>query len=226
VSVCSIPGCGEPQDARGWCRSHYKRWRRWGTPLGARLTYAEAFAARVDRRGPDECWPWMGKKQNRGYGVCCSGRELAHRFAYILAHGAIPAGLEIDHTCHNYSGCPGGQCAHRLCCNPAHLEAVEPLTNRLRSHLHAASKTHCLHGHPFDELNTHVFITSDGRRYRRCRQCAREQVRQPQRSRRVVPLKPCGTEAAYVRHLRHGEEPCSDCRIAHAAYARAKRRAA
>lgn len=29
------------------------------------------------------------------------------------------------------------------------------------------------------------------------------------------PLKPCGTPAAYRRHLRHGEEPCSACRRAH-----------
>lgn len=27
-------------------------------------------------------------------------------------------------------------------------------------------------------------------------------------------LRPCGTVAAYVRHLRHGEEPCDDCRKA------------
>jgi hypothetical protein len=27
-------------------------------------------------------------------------------------------------------------------------------------------------------------------------------------------LKPCGTPAAYRRHLRHGQEPCDDCREA------------
>jgi len=27
-------------------------------------------------------------------------------------------------------------------------------------------------------------------------------------------LKPCGTEAAYRRHIRHGEVPDEDCRIA------------
>lgn len=34
-------------------------------------------------------------------------------------------------------------------------------------------------------------------------------------------LRPCGTEAAYQRHLRHGEEPCEACDRAHAAYVRA-----
>ena len=30
-------------------------------------------------------------------------------------------------------------------------------------------------------------------------------------------LKPCGTEAAYVRHRRNGEEACMACKGAHAA---------
>lgn len=34
-------------------------------------------------------------------------------------------------------------------------------------------------------------------------------VRPPQERR------PCGTEAAYRRHLRRGESPCADCREAH-----------
>lgn len=29
-------------------------------------------------------------------------------------------------------------------------------------------------------------------------------------------LEPCGTDPAYRRHLRHGEEPCRPCRDAHA----------
>ncbi len=28
-------------------------------------------------------------------------------------------------------------------------------------------------------------------------------------------VKPCGTEAAHRRHLRHGEEPCAACKEAH-----------
>ncbi len=29
------------------------------------------------------------------------------------------------------------------------------------------------------------------------------------------PMAPCGTDAAYKRHLRHGEVPCDSCREAH-----------
>ena len=30
--VCSIPGCGRPHRARGWCGNHWKAWQRHGTP--------------------------------------------------------------------------------------------------------------------------------------------------------------------------------------------------
>jgi hypothetical protein len=31
-------------------------------------------------------------------------------------------------------------------------------------------------------------------------------------------LKPCGTPAAYARHLYHDEPPCESCRAAHSAH--------
>lgn len=31
-------------------------------------------------------------------------------------------------------------------------------------------------------------------------------------------LQPCGTRAAYVRHKRHGEQPCSACTAANSRY--------
>jgi hypothetical protein len=33
--------------------------------------------------------------------------------------------------------------------------------------------------------------------------------------------QPCGTVAAYKRHLRHGETPCSECKAAWAEWHRA-----
>ena len=41
--------------------------------------------------------------------------------------------------------------------------------------------------------------------------------------RRKPVLKPCGTEAAYKRHLDHNEYPCTECTDAHNDYLRAYR---
>lgn len=47
-----------------------------------------------------------------GYGAFWldGGNRRAHRIAYALTHGPIPAGLRVLHTCDNPP-----------CCNPAHL---------------------------------------------------------------------------------------------------------
>jgi hypothetical protein len=33
MRLCSIDGCNKPHDARGWCDTHYARWKRFGNPL-------------------------------------------------------------------------------------------------------------------------------------------------------------------------------------------------
>lgn len=142
-----------------------------------RVPLRDRFWQHVHRADPDACWPWLGQRNNRGYGRTTVGhdRRLAHRVAYELVHGAIPAGKVIDHLCHDPAECAGGStCPHRACCNPAHLAPSDQKANILRgSGLTArnAAKTHCPKGHPFDEANT---CHSGGARY--CRACAREKA--------------------------------------------------
>jgi len=75
------------------------------------LNDVERFWAKVDRRGPDDCWEWQASKM-RGYGeVWFGGRhQKAHRVAYELGNSPIPDGMHVCHRCDNPS-----------CCNPAHL---------------------------------------------------------------------------------------------------------
>jgi hypothetical protein len=66
------------------------------------------FWAKVDRRGPDDCWNHQNAPGRDGYTK--QFKYSAHRMAYTLARGEIPAGLLVRHTCDN-----------PLCCNPRHL---------------------------------------------------------------------------------------------------------
>lgn len=72
------------------------------------------FWAKVDKRGPDECWPWLGTKQLRmRYGKMRVGTQhiSAHRISWMIAHDQeIPGGMVVLHSCDR------GDCV-----NPAHL---------------------------------------------------------------------------------------------------------
>lgn len=133
-----------------------------------------------------ECWIFTGYRNKYGYGqIMVNGKKTeAHRLAYVLTHGPVPIGMELDHDCHDPSVCAGGNsCPHRPCCNPDH---VKPRTHRENcatgrscgpplssidtawrsSAMARAAKTHCLRGHEFTDANT---ITD--RNKRRCRTC-------------------------------------------------------
>lgn len=69
----------------------------------------------------NECWEWTGPTYRNGYGHA-GAKGLAHRFFYKELVGEVPDGMDLDHSCHNKSDCPGGwTCPHRKCVNPSHL---------------------------------------------------------------------------------------------------------
>ena len=124
------------------------------------------------------CWLWTGQITRDGYGVLSIGgtrgegrRDLkVHRVAYEAAIGLVPAGLVLDHVCHDPAACIGGRtCIHRRCLRPDHLRAVAAGANSSRNTW--AARTHCAHGHPLTDENVYQSPNS-GRLCRACRRIA------------------------------------------------------
>ena len=102
-----------------------------------------AAKIKIDGKG---CWLWTGCTTNR-YGRAWSGGSrgdgrltYSHRYVYEFLVGPIPDGLQIDH-----------RCGVKLCCNPAHLEAVTRSVNNLRAH----------HGQNYIPANTGTQLSLD-----------------------------------------------------------------
>lgn len=101
--------------------------RKAERPAELRARRIERFLEKVDVRGPDECWNWMGATMPSGYGHCNwyskaeakKADEYTHRVAWVIANKRqIPPGAVIRHTCDN-----------SRCCNPAHLQLGTQLQN-------------------------------------------------------------------------------------------------
>lgn len=85
-------------------------------------TLENRFYGKIDIRGEDECWPWKGSVNKKGYGTINVGRNgaklgvendtvmLAHRLAFLLANGYLDPDLMVLHSC-DFPGC----------CNDRHL---------------------------------------------------------------------------------------------------------
>jgi hypothetical protein len=123
---------------------------------------------------PTGCWEWTAAKIPNGYGIFWDGSRpmLAHRWAYEQFVGPIPICLELDHLCRK-----------RDCVNPIHLEPVTHRENGRRgvagAHRVESARaiTHCPSGHVYDQANTGPGHNPNGRSYRVCRACKREQRR-------------------------------------------------
>lgn len=125
-----------------------------------RATLEKYLLARIKFGTEDECWPWLGSR-NQGYGrLMIGGKQCrAHRIVFEWKREKIPNGLQLDHLCRN-----------RGCVNPKHLEIVDHRTNVLRGISPAAKRakqTDCINGHALSGDN----LGQDHRGHRKCNAC-------------------------------------------------------
>lgn len=151
------------------------------------------------------CWLWNGALKSNGYGSFRPFKGAwtsAHRHAWQLAHGAIPDGRMVLHTCDN-----------RRCVNPAHLFLGDAQANmddmrakgRSRSGVRNKGKTHCPHGHEYTSENT--MIVRAGRRA--CRTCHRAKALAAYHQRRrgiESPALPAAEGATEVQRTPQNDE--------------------
>lgn len=89
--------------------------------MGRAKPLRERFESKFTRGPADECWPWMGQINAFGHGVLMTdsvrgqkrSRVQAHRLAYEIENGPVPAGLVVTPKCRNLT-----------CVNPGHLIVV------------------------------------------------------------------------------------------------------
>jgi hypothetical protein len=117
MATCSVTDCESDVYAKGFCRPHYKCFKRIGKPIPDRVTIhgsiEKKFALKSKGRNETGCWLWSGRLDKDGYGSLRDGQKMkrAHRVSWEIHHGPIPKGLGVLHKCNNPT-----------CVNPEHLK--------------------------------------------------------------------------------------------------------
>jgi len=145
---------------------------------------AALFWSKIDRQEPDECWPWRGQTQGKGYGAFHHKGTLRRATHISLETDGRSRPTEAHFALHS--------CDNPPCVNPAHLwwgTQLENIQDALsKGRLNNREPTHCKNGHPFNEANTLRVVFPDGKRRQRCRACALESTRRARRKKKEAGI--------------------------------------
>ena len=138
MRICSIEGCTNPVIARGWCDTHYCRWKRHGNPHfrkkagnGELLAFIEEVVLPFAGEG---CltWPFCCVKSREGRAYArarIGGRDtLVSRYVCEKVHGPAPSPEhEAAHSCGK---------GHEACVAPGHIFWKTPSANQADRIIH------------------------------------------------------------------------------------------
>jgi len=81
------------------------------------------FWSYVDKKGPNECWEWLGSESLNGYGQFWFRYKIyyAHRISWAIANKTWPIAA-YKMICH--------KCDNKICVNPNHLYLGNAETNQ------------------------------------------------------------------------------------------------
>ncbi|MER8602822.1 hypothetical protein NKH48_03370 [Mesorhizobium sp. M1233] len=120
MAECSIHGCGRTVcNRRGWCNTHYQRWRNHGDPLVVKSTPSgepeRYYQEVVLGYEGDECLTWPFATKDSGYAQIWVGKKChgVHRRVCEHVHGPAPTRKhDAAHSCGN---------GHLACVTKRHL---------------------------------------------------------------------------------------------------------
>ena len=202
--TCSIEDCDNPHYGRGWCQKHYGCWYETGSPVrplqprranlpgeqwlpvpGYGGAYLVSSLGRVWSNHRGGRMRKQHKKKKGGYGeilLALNGTmkmHLAHQLVALAFIGPRPKGQQVRHL--------DGNPQNNALSNLAYGTGSENVHDSLEHGTQAeARKTHCPARHPYDNANTYIEITRDGRRKRKCRKCRVVAVRKAQAKKRAA----------------------------------------
>lgn len=88
-------------------------------PIDIQKIDSTRFWGLIKRGTPENCWPWIGPRDEHDYGNFYAPTRLrAHRVAFLLHYGSL-----------NTKDCVLHECDSPPCCNPLHLHAGSQLKN-------------------------------------------------------------------------------------------------
>ena len=113
--TCTVEGCDTKHHAKGLCRVHYRRMKKYKTIDLVeinKITTRQRFNSSYTPEPMSGCWLWEGYCNKQGYGRISINSRLvsAHRLSWELHRGPIPNGLLVLH-----------HCDVPACVNPDHL---------------------------------------------------------------------------------------------------------